>query len=95
MVFFADADRCAPASDGGDGSCAPGSVIDDWCPLVNFFEDADAALAWAAEHGVAGTAVPLADAADRGKAAWRRWIDREQPSEPPTRLVADAPCRSS
>ena len=63
VVFFADADCC-----GTD------SVVDQWCPLVNFFEHADAAKAWAAKHGVRGTAVPLAEATDRGKDAWTRWV---------------------
>jgi alkylmercury lyase len=83
VVFLADTDCCTPAADFGDGSCASGSVIDDWCPLVNFFEHADAARAWAAERGVRGTAVALAEATDQGKAAWRRWItDRDEPAEP-------------
>jgi alkylmercury lyase len=76
VVFFADSDCCAPASAAGhDSGCrGSGSVIDDWCPLVNFFEHAAAARAWAAEYGVRGTPVPLAEATDRGRAAWRRWI---------------------
>jgi len=84
VVFFADTDRCAPATTGDDSDCcASGSVIDDWCPLVNFFEHADAARAWAAGHGVRGTAVGLAEATSQGKAAWRRWIDdHDQPTEP-------------
>jgi hypothetical protein len=62
---------------------ARGSVIDEWCPLVNFFERADVAQAWAAKHAVRGTAVPLAEATNQGKAAWRRWIaDHAQPAEP-------------
>jgi alkylmercury lyase len=86
VVFFADTDCCAPASGADDGSdcCGSGSVIDQWCPLVNFFEHADAAQAWAAEHGVRGTAVPLVEATEKGKTAWLRWIaDSDQPSEPP------------
>jgi hypothetical protein len=56
--------------------------VDEWCPLVNFFEHADAAQAWAAEHQVRGTAVPLAQATDQGKAAWRRWIADQDHSQP-------------
>jgi len=88
VVFLADTDCCVPATNtGGDsgdsGCCGSGSVIDQWCPLVNFFEHADAAQAWAAAHGVRGTTVPLAEAASQGKAAWRRWVgDHDQPSEP-------------
>ena len=62
-VFFADTD-----------CCSSGSVIDQWCPLVNFFEHAQAAQAWAAEHGVRGTTVPLAEATRLGKDAWTRWV---------------------
>ncbi len=61
VVFFADTDCCD-------------SVIDQWCPLVNFFEHAQAAQAWAATHGARGTAVPLAEATRRGKDAWTRWL---------------------
>ncbi len=61
VVFFADTDCCD-------------SVIDQWCPLVNLFEHAQVAQAWAAEHGVRGTPVPLAEATRRGKDAWTRWI---------------------
>jgi Alkylmercury lyase/DprA winged helix domain len=56
------------------GPCV--SVVDDWCPLVNFFEDAQAAGAWAAQRGVTGTAVPLQQAAATGDAAWRSQLDR-------------------
>jgi Alkylmercury lyase len=83
VVFFADVD-CRPSAGGADDDpqcCGSGSVIDDWCPLVNFFEQANAAEAWASEHGVRGSAVPLSEATDRGKAAWRRWIaDQDQPA---------------
>jgi len=85
VVFFADTDCCTPATNTGDDPdcCGSGSVIDDWCPLVNFFQHAHTVQAWAAEHGVCGTAVPLTEATRQGKAAWRRWItDRHQPAEP-------------
>jgi hypothetical protein len=75
VVFFVDMDCCTPAAGAdADPDGGSGSVIDDWCPLVNFFEHADAATAWAIEHGVRGTAVPLTEATDRGRTAWRRWI---------------------
>jgi alkylmercury lyase len=57
-----------------EGPCV--SVVDDWCPLVNFFEDSEAAAAWAAQRGVTGTAVPLQQAAATGAAAWRSQLDR-------------------
>jgi len=84
VVFFADTDCCTPANGADDDPdcCGSRSVIDQWCPLVNFFEHADAAQAWAAEHSVRGTAVPLAEAISQGKAAWRRWIvDHDQPAK--------------
>ncbi len=89
VVFFADTDCCTPANGADDDPdcCGSGSVIDEWCPLVNFFEHAGAAQVWAAEHGVRGTAVPLDEATERGRTAWRRWIaDPRQPSEPADQL---------
>ena len=56
------------------GPCV--SVVDDWCPLVNFFEDPDTAAAWAAQHGATGTAVALLQAAATGAAAWRSQLGR-------------------
>jgi hypothetical protein len=52
------------------------SLVDDWCPLVNFFEHRQAAVAWAAERGVTGTAVPLQQAVKAGAAAWRSQLAR-------------------
>jgi Alkylmercury lyase len=49
-------------------------VIDDWCPLVNLFEDDQAATAWAREHGIAGAARPVAQATQLGTAAWRAYL---------------------
>jgi hypothetical protein len=57
-----------------EGPCA--SVVDDWCPLVNFFQDQETAVAWAAQRGVTGVAVPLQQAAATGGAAWRSQLDR-------------------
>jgi hypothetical protein len=85
VVFFADTDCCTPGAETGDGSgCGSGSVIDEWCPLVNFFEHTEAAQAWAAEHRVRGTAVPLAEATDQGKVAAtldRRPKSHSQPTD--------------
>lgn len=55
------------------------SVVDDWCPLVNFFEDADAASAWAAARGVTGSVVPVtAETTARAADMWRPRISRPQ-----------------
>jgi alkylmercury lyase len=61
VVFMADQDCCT-------------SVADDWCPLVNFFEDARAATAWAAQQQAAGTPLPLAEATRTGTAHWRAHV---------------------
>ncbi|MGH2746493.1 MAG: organomercurial lyase [Actinomycetota bacterium] len=58
VVFFAD---------------APSGGVDrtDWCPLVNFFENAEAANQWATERGRSGEPVSLIDATRQGAAFWR------------------------
>ena len=50
------------------------SVVDNWCPLVNFFEHAKAAAAWASSHGVPGRALSLEEATATGTVAWQRWL---------------------
>jgi alkylmercury lyase len=55
-----------------EGPCR--SVIEDWCPLVNLFEDDQAATAWARQHGIAGAARPVAQATQLGAAAWRAYL---------------------
>jgi len=50
------------------------SVIEDWCPLVNLFEDDQAAAAWARQHGISGAARPVAQATRLGAAAWRAYL---------------------
>jgi alkylmercury lyase len=55
-----------------EGPCR--SVIDDWCPLVNLFENDQAATAWARQHGIAGAARPVAQATQLGAAAWRAYL---------------------
>ncbi len=53
----------------GSSSCA--SVIDEWCPNANLFENRAAAQAWAREHGVDGRVLELDEAAALGAASWR------------------------
>lgn len=50
------------------------SVIDEWCPLVNFFDDERAAAAWAGERGVSGRSFDLGEAAELGATIWRPLI---------------------
>ena len=47
------------------------SVIDEWCPLANFFLDAEAARTWATASDVEGQVLSLAEASERGTADWR------------------------
>ena len=47
-----------------------GSVIADWCPLVNIFEDEQAARAWSADRGVSGECFGLAETASLGAQLW-------------------------
>jgi Alkylmercury lyase len=47
------------------------SVVDEWCPLANFFLNVDAARSWAQEHGVEGQVLTLTEASERGSADWR------------------------
>ena len=47
------------------------SVVDEWCPLANFFLDAEAARAWAAANEIEGQVLALAEASERGTADWR------------------------
>ena len=47
------------------------SVVDEWCPLANFFLDAEAARTWAIASEVEGQVLPLEQASVRGTADWR------------------------
>jgi Alkylmercury lyase len=47
------------------------SVIDQWCPLVNFFVDARSALEWSERTGVAGECLDLAAASELATRLWR------------------------
>lgn len=48
------------------------SVIDQWCPLVNFFEDAETASEWAARYSIAGECLTIAQATEFGSKLWRQ-----------------------
>jgi len=54
-----------------------GSVRAEWCPLVNMFEDAEAARTWAAAGNVSGQAFSLPETAAFGKALWQPRIDAD------------------
>jgi hypothetical protein len=59
------------------GRAAVASVIDEWCPLVNFYPDEATASRWAATAGASGGCLGLADAARYGGQLWRPWIGRD------------------
>jgi Alkylmercury lyase len=51
------------------------SVVDEWCPLANFFLDGEEARSWTSERGVEGEVLTLEQASARGAAEWRRLLD--------------------
>jgi Alkylmercury lyase len=51
------------------------SLITEWCPLVNIFESAAAARSWAADQGVCGECLSLADTARLGTKLWEPRIN--------------------
>jgi hypothetical protein len=53
-------------------------VVDNWCPLVNFFSDAQVAHQWASDHQVPGEWVTVSDAT---AVATERWLARLQPAD--------------
>jgi alkylmercury lyase-like protein len=46
------------------------SLITEWCPMVNIFESAAAARSWAADQGISGDSLSLADTARLGTELW-------------------------
>ena len=65
------------------------SVVDDWCPLVNFFTDDQAAQAWSAERGVERITVPLGEATERATESWKARIRAPRWSGSPTGVAPD------
>ena len=45
-------------------------IVENWCPTVNLFPDRAAALGWAADRGVTGRAVPVAEIMADAIAMW-------------------------
>jgi hypothetical protein len=56
------------------GQAPVASVIDQWCPLVNFFPSQEVALAWSGQAGVPGSCLDLAVAAPLAAKLWRPLI---------------------
>lgn len=56
-----------------------GNVIEDWCPLVNFFATRDAAEAWVEAEGLEGDIVTVAQIASDATNMWRHVVDPSVP----------------
>lgn len=56
-----------------------GNVIQDWCPMVNFFATRADAEAWVADNTVDGDIVSVAQVADNAAAMWRPVTDPGSP----------------
>jgi alkylmercury lyase len=59
------------------------SIVDDWCPLNNLFEDVDSARRWGIEQRVAGTALGVVETAQVGAKRWRGLFAPEMLEQPP------------
>lgn len=78
------------------------SVVDDWCPLNNLFEDLDSARRWGVEQRVTGTALGVVETAEVGGRRWRElfapgmlgarsWSPNGTGIGPPFRMAPDRP----
>ena len=56
-----------------------GNVLEDWCPLVNFFTNRRAAEEWVAAKGFDGDIVAVAEIIDDASAMWRRVVNTDTP----------------
>lgn len=61
------------------GGFKAGNIVNDWCPLVNFFSDEAVAAAWAADNGLEGDIVAVAAVAAEIADIWRRVVDPASP----------------
>ena len=48
---------------------------EDWCPIVNLFEEASSASGWATERGLSGRVVSLEEGTDLGAVEWRPLVE--------------------
>ncbi len=56
-----------------------GNVVEDWCPLVNFFATRDAAEAWVEAEGVEGDVVTVGQIASDATDMWRPVVHPSAP----------------
>ncbi|MFQ5947566.1 MAG: organomercurial lyase [Acidimicrobiia bacterium] len=54
---------------------ACGSVVEEWCPQVNFFPSAAAAGRWAERTGVRGAVLSVAEATELASEGWRSLLE--------------------
>jgi Alkylmercury lyase len=64
VLFYAD-----------DACCT--SILDEWCPKVNFFEGPEVAAPWAERTGIVGTVVGLGEATGRAAREWAPLVARQ------------------
>ena len=56
-----------------------GNVVDDWCPLVNFFATPAEARVWVDANGLEGDIVSVASVAEESAEMWRPVVDPQAP----------------
>lgn len=56
------------------------NIREDWCPLVNFFTDPDAARAWIGENGLEGDVVMVAQIAEDAAQMWQPLLEARDSS---------------
>ena len=70
-----DTDAVLFIADGYDG----GSVVENWCPTINFFTNKEDAQAWVADRDLEGDIVPVADIASQAAEMWLPVVGIETP----------------
>ncbi len=74
------------SSSAAAASPEPGvSVVDDWCPQINLFENRAASQAWAERHGVPGQVLALPEAATQGATHWQSMVPTTRRGTVPAR----------
>jgi len=63
---------------------ADGPVADNWCPTVNLFPNADHAEAWAADAGLRGTPMSVADLMAGATEMWKPIVGMIRPAPLPS-----------
>lgn len=61
------------------GGFEEANVVEEWCPLVNFFTSRSDAEAWVEENGLEGEIVSVASIASRAAELWQPVVDLDAP----------------